>query len=884
MEDYMIYGLRCLNRRNPCGIGETPNFSWKLEGAKNNIFQKKYRIYVWEEEHLLWDTKDVESENTNRIPYQGPTLKTGTSYQWQVISCNNYNQKAVSNKASFVTGVMEDDFWKADWIECGMPKKPLTETTDSGAVFAGIVTSDEYPEGKLDAPVYFRKEFTVSKPVKKVMLYATSLGNYVFRIDGEQVSNLLAPEYTSYKKHVEYQTYDVTHICGQPGRHAMGIILSDGWYSGKIGLMGIGHQYGRDNALLFQMEIVYTDGTRDFVCSDEQMKWNTGGYIYADLFVGEYLDYAKIPKGFDRIGFDDSSWKPVKKKDYGYERISAQSIEPVEIVKRIEPKMIYTPKKELVLDAGENICGYTRFEAETPLGIEIGLEHSEVLDKDGNFLQNIIGQNKNQKDRVRTNDTHTVYEPQFTFHGFRYVKITGLSKVREEDFTICVLSSRMDKTGSFCCSNEKLSKLQENIFRSQQGNMLCVPTDCPQRERAGWTGDMQVYAPTAAFNMDIQAFIGRWLMDMRLEQHEDGQIPHVIPDIASNQYVNGNADSHISSAGWGDACVLVPYALYQAYENVEILKKNYDMMKRWMDYVENKAGEKLCRWGTLFHFGDWLIPSIMAKTHNPMLTALRTKEETALAYLAHTANCMAEIAAVLEKTDDAKHYLDLTRRTREIFSNTYVSPDGKMREPLQGLYVIALAEHMLNPEQKKGAVRELCRLIHEAGDCLDTGFLSVPFLLDVLCENGASDTAFRILFQDEKPGWLFALKWGATTIWENWAAILPDGSRTNSSYNHFAFGCVGDFIYRKIGGLQIEEPGYKKVRIHPDYSCGLDWADVEYDSIHGKISVKWKKEKDKISLNVLLPPNVSGIVHVGERQMEIGNGKYKFSISLGKHF
>lgn len=882
MDNYMIYGLRCLNCRNPCGIGETPTFSWKLKADKNNTFQKKYRICVWEEDRLLWDTTEVESENTNGILYQGSALKTGTSYQWQVTSCSNYGQETVSDRASFVTGIMEDNFWKASWVESGLPKKPLTETTDSGAVFAGMISSDKYPEEKLDPPVYFRKEFTISKPVKKVMLYATSLGNYLFHIDGKQVSNLLAPEYTSYGKHVEYQTYDVTHICDQPGRHAAGIILSDGWYSGKIGLMGIGHQYGKDNALLFQMEIVYEDGTCEFVCSDEQMKWNNGGYIYADLFVGEYLDYAKIPTGFDQIGFDDSAWKPVKKKDYGYKHISAQSIDPVEIVKKIKPTLIYTPKNEAVLDAGENICGYTCFETETPLGIEIGLEHSEVLDKDGNFLQNIMGQNKNQKDRVRTDSDHTVYEPHFTFHGFRYVKITGLPEVREEDFTICVLSSRMDKTGSFCCSNEKLSRLQENIFRSQQGNMLCVPTDCPQRERAGWTGDMEIYAPTAAFNMDIQAFIRRWLTDMRLEQHEDGQIPHVIPDIASNKYVNGSADSHISSAGWGDACVLVPYALYQAYENVEILKNNYGMMKRWMDYVESKAGKSLCEWGTLFHFGDWLIPSIMVQTHNPMLTALRTKEEAALAYLIHTANCMAEIAAVLERTDDAEHYLDLTRHAREVFSKTYVSPDGKMREPLQGLYVLALAEHTLNPEQKKGAVRELCRLIHEAGDSLDTGFLSVPFLLDVLCENGASDTAFRILFQEEKPGWLYALKWGATTIWENWAAVLPDGTRTNSSYNHFAFGCVGDFIYRRIGGLQIEEPGYKKVRIHPDYSCGLDWADVEYDSIHGKISVQWKKETDRILLNVSLPPNVSGIVHVGERQMEIGNGRYEFSIPFEK--
>lgn len=879
MSEYRIYSLRCLNRKSPCGIDEIPRFSWKLEAEKNNTFQREYRIYVWEEEKLVWDSKPVESEDTVGILYEGSALKTGTGYQWQVTSYDNYGHEAVSEKAFFMTGIMEGDFWKADWIESGILKKPLTETTDSGAIFAGIAASDEYPEEKLDMPVYFRKEFITEKPVKKAILYATALGNYVVRIDGEKVSNLLAPEYTAYGKHVEYQTYDISRLLMQPGEHALGVILSDGWYSGKIGLMGIGHQYGRDNALLFQIEIEYEDGTGDRVCSDERMKWNTGGYLYADLFVGEYLDYAKIPENFDRAGFDDSLWKPVIKKNYGYGNICAQSVDPVWIVKEIKPELICTPKKELVLDAGENICGYTRFAAKTPYGVEIGLEHSEVLDAEGNFLQNIIGQNKNQKDRIKTADTYTVYEPEFTFHGFRYVKITGLETVHAEDFTICVLTSRMDTTGSFRCSDERLNRLQENIFRSQQSNMLCIPTDCPQRERAGWTGDMEVYAPTAVFNMDIQAFMKRWLTDMRLEQLPDGQIPHVVPDIDSNRYVNSGGDSaHVSSAGWADACVLVPYALYQAYGKEEVLKENYGMMKKWMDYVENHAGEDLREWGNLFHFGDWLIPSIVAETHNPMLTALWTKEEVSLAYLVHTANCMAEIAAVLGRAEDAEHYLGLAGRARKVFSGSYVTEDGKMRQQLQGLYVVVLAEHMLNQKQQEGAVRELCHLIQEAGDCLDTGFLSVPFLLDTLCDNGASDVAYKVLFQDEKPGWLYALKWGATTIWENWAAVLPDGTRTNSSYNHFAFGCVGDFIYRRIGGLQAEEPGYKKVRINPDYGCGLEWADTSFDSVHGKISVHWEKKGKETILEVVLPPQVSGIVHLKDKQMEISSGRYRFCI------
>lgn len=878
-----VYCLRCLNRNNPRGIGEIPRFSWKLGGEGQDICQKEYRIYVWEEGRLIWDSGFVLSDATFGISYEGPDLKTGTDYSWQVVSCSQNQEQAVSEKAFFSTGIMEENFWHAVWVESGLAKKPLTETTDSGAIFAGMVASREHPEEILDTPVYFRKEFCLRRPVKKAVLYATALGNYAFEVDGVQVSNLLAPEYTSYGKHLEYQTYDVTTLLNASGPHAIGVILADGWYSGKIGLMGIGQQYGRENALLFQLEIVHEDGSKSRVCSDESMRWNTGEYIYADLFVGEYLDQKKAPKGFSKAGFDDSKWRPVRKKEYGYDTVCAQSVDPVWIVKEIKPELIRTPKGEWVLDAGENICGYTKFAVKAPVGTEISLEHSEVLDRDGNFLQNIMGQNKNQKDRIITAESDVVYEPKFTFHGFRYVKVEGLDVVHAEDFTICVLTSRMDSIGSFSCSDQRLNQLEENIFRSQQGNMLCVPTDCPQRERAGWTGDMAVYAPAAVWHMDVQAFLERWLADMRLEQLPDGQIPHVIPDIPSNQYVNGGKETHISSAGWGDACVLVPYVLYQTYGDLSVLQKNYYMMKRWMDYVERCAGEDLCGWGQLFHFGDWLIPSIMASTHNPMITAQRTKEEAALTYLAYTANCMAEIAATLHKTQDAEHYLKLTCRAREVFSKTYVTKDGRMRQPLQGLYVLALAGHMLTEEQESGAIHQLCKLIEAAGDCLDTGFLSVPFLLDVLCEHHAQDVAYRILFQDQKPGWLYALRWGATTIWENWAAILPDGTRTNSSYNHFAFGCVGDFLYRRIGGLWAEEPGYKKVRIRPDYGCGLKWAHTEYDSVYGNISIHWEKQEEEISLEVVLPPNVSGIVHVGERQIEIGSGRYHFSSREKSH-
>lgn len=451
MQEYGIYNLRCLDRRNPKGIDQAPSFSWKLKSTQKDTFQKDYIIKVWCGSEMIWDTGSVESECTDHIAYTGPALQSGTAYRWQITSTDCYGHRAVSERAEFTTGILEEGFWKAEWVQPARERKPVYDVTDSGAIFSGAVHSLEYPEEILDAPVYMRKEFVTGKTVKKAVLYMTALGNYVCEINGYKISNLLAPEYTVYGKHVEYQTYEVTGLLEKPGLHAVGIILADGWYTGKIGLMGIGGQYGTENAVIFQMELQYEDGTVETIYSDGTMKWHTGGYVYADLFVGEYLKEKEIPQNFSSSGFDDTDWEYVETKAYGYDVLCAQSVDPVWCVKEIKPKLLHTPKGETVLDAGENVCGYTRFATATEPGVEIGMEHSEILEQNGNFMQNIMGQNKNQKDRILPSGTWTVYEPQFTFHGFRYVKITGLKEVNAEDFTICVLTSRQDKTGSFRC-------------------------------------------------------------------------------------------------------------------------------------------------------------------------------------------------------------------------------------------------------------------------------------------------------------------------------------------------------------------------------------------------------------------------------------------------
>lgn len=876
---YKIYDLKCDGMAAPLGISHAcPEFSWKLESGRNGVYQTSFRILVYRENKSVWDSGTVKGGSVSGIAYAGEKLETGREYSWKVISTNNYGEEAESESAFFLTGIMEGGFRNAKWIEADQIRKEIKDSTRADLVFSGQLTSREYPEKELNPAVYMRKDFSADGPVKRAVIFAAAHGVYDLQLDGMSVGDILAPEYTSYRKHLEYQTYDVTELL-EEGEHALGCILADGWYTGKIGLLGVGNQYGDKNAFLACLEIEYEDGRKESIGTDESFKWAEGGYIYADLFVGEYFDSRKHPAGFSRAGFDDSEWKNVKTEDYGFDNLTGQSISPVCVLREIKPEVIVTPKGELVLDAGENIAGCTVFDVVAAEGTEIGLEHSEVLDKDGNFLQNIMGQNKNQKDRFICSEGRNSYRPKFTYHGFRYVKVTGLDEIDPADFRILVLGSGLERTGYFETSDPDLNKLQENIYRSQEGNMLIIPTDCPQRERAGWTGDMQVYAPTAAFNMDVKAFLKRWLYDMRLEQLPDGQIPHVIPHIDSNKYIDNSDGKHISSSGWADACVIVPYRLYKAYGDISLLKDNYQMMLAWMDYIKSTADENGI-WGKEeFHFGDWLLPSIIAEYGDPAETSKQTKTEVATAMYAYVSSLMAEIAGILDDSAGKEEFENINAKIKRAFSDEFVHEDGTMNKPLQGLYVMALAMDLVDEKKKPLCIDNLVKLIHENGDHLDTGFLSVPFLLDTLYENGHKELAYKLLMNKSAPSWLYEVKMGATTIWENWLAILPDGTRTNSSYNHFAFGCVGDFMYRRIGGLNAEEAGFKKVRIEPDFDFGPDRTETVFDSVYGKIRIFREKKKDgKTVLEVELPPNTSGILKVPGDEIPLENGRYSFTV------
>ena len=888
---YQIYGEKCSGQREPNCLSGPLFFSWKLKSDRTAVHQRSYQIYICMADGAqIWTSGLCESGQIHNVPYIGPELKSNMDYQWYVRSVSNYGDIAEGKRQFFSTGILRKELWKAKWIEPDYQRRPCEDETEGWKVFAGLMPYLEKPEDKLNPCMYFRREWKLTRKVRQAKIYATAHGIYKLFVNGVPYGIPLAPGYTVYDKYLEYQKYDITESL-QSETLVLGAIVADGWYLGKIGLMGIGNQYGSQLALFLQIMITYEDGSQEVLGTDEQFMAGKGAYMYADLFVGEGYDEGKSPVGWMDPGFSCAEWKPVICKDYGTSHLKGSADEGAAFIRMQDPANIqYSPKGELMIDVGENIAGVLAIEGVAQKGDRITLEYSEVLDQNGNFQRNIMGQNKNQTDVfVAGKDGSFTFLPYFTYHGFQFVRITGIQKEQLLKVKVCVLASNLDKTGDFICSNFKLNQLQKNIFRSQQGNMLYVPTDCPQRERAGWTGDMQIYAPTAVFLMDMEGFLRKWLENMRLEQLKDGQIPHVIPNIPSNMQVVKTKEC--CSSGWGDACVIVPYRLYQAYGDIEILRENYSMMQKWMRYIEKKAGEETPQdygtgtpeskerqkylWNTGFHFGDWLIPSLTKKgASEHMKGAEMTKELVAPAMWAYTTKLMAEISKVLNDKDSYIHYKELRKKICCAYEQEYLLEDGRFKADFQGVYVLALAMDLVSAERKELVLKRLMELIKENQGCLDTGFLSMPFLLDVLCENGKSAEAYSLLYQEKCPSWFYEINKGANTIWESWNNIKENGERGNASYNHFAFGCIGDFIYRRILGVQRTEPGYRKIRIQPDFSCGLEWACGRYESIYGTISVSWSKLREKIVLDIELPPGVTADISAGNIRCQRESGRY----------
>lgn len=833
-EKTTVKDLICEYHTNPLGIDvQKPRLSWKMESTAQNVLQSAYEVKVTDQSgKVIWTTGKVNSDQSVDVVYDGPALKSMQRVSWQVRVWDNAGKTtAWSAPASWEMGILEPESWKASWITLGSE-----------------------PSGKGSKPAqYFRKDFAASKKVKSARAYVTSHGLYQLFLNGKKVSaDLFTPGWTSYKNRIQYQTYDVTSMI-QP-KNSVGAMVGDGWFRGNIGWSSQDGYYGNKLALLAQLQINYTDGTSEMVYTDSNWKVSNGAIISSDIYNGETYDARKEMPGWANAGFNDSQWESVKVLDQPKNILVAPQGVPVKAIEEIKPlKLITTPKGETVLDMGQNMVGWVRLKVQGKSGETVTVKFAEVLDKEGNFYTDNLRSAKCTDHFILKGSGEEVFEPHFTFHGFRFVKLEGLSAQPSLDqVTGVVIHSDMAPTGSFTCSNPMINQLQHNIQWGQKGNFLDVPTDCPQRdERLGWTGDAQVFSMTAAFNFNVAPFYTKWMRDVAADQLPTGRVPHVIPDV-----LKGDG----GSTAWADVTLIVPWTTYLAYGDKRILEVQYPSMKAWVDYMKSRAGESNI-WANDNHFGDWLA---FASNRSDYTGATTEKDLIATAYFSYSSGLLAKVAAIIGKTDDAKKYAQLSDDIKKAFQKEFVAPSGRLVSHTQTAYSLALAFDLLPQDLVPKAAKFLADDVKKMGH-LTTGFVGTPLLCKTLSANGYDELAFMLLNRKDYPSWLYPVTQGATTIWERWDGQKPDGTFQDvgmNSFNHYAYGAIGEWLYRYVAGMDIdtENPGYKHILLAPHPGGGLTNAGVEFNSIYGKVKSAWKLEGSDFVYEVTVPANTTATV------------------------
>ncbi len=843
-QDLSLKDLTTDHKVNPIGIdNKYPGFSWKITESGNNVMQTAYSIRVATDEKfsaskIIWQSGKVESDESILQSYKGPEPMSGQRYFWQVkVWDNKGHESKWSTPAYWETGLLSPKEWKAKWIEM-----------DGDTL-------------RYSPSPHFRKEFLSVKPIAKARVYITSHGFYELHLNGKKVGNqVLTPGWTSYGKRLQYQVYDVTNMLLK-GNNAVGVVLGDGWYRGTLGWGDNWAIYGKKLGVLFQLKISYTDGSEAVIVSDQTWKASNEGAIRMnDIYNGETYDATKKLTGWDNPGYDEKNWQNVQTGNYNNSNLIASEGLPVRKIEEIKPVKIFrTPKGSLIADMGQNMVGWLRLRVSGPRGTVVTLRHAEVLDKYGEFYTENLRVAKCQLTYTLAGTGEEVYEPRFTFMGFRFVEITGFpGELTTDNLTGVVVHSDMPVTGSFECSDPLINQLQHNIQWGQKGNFVDVPTDCPQRdERLGWTGDAQAFCRTAAYNMDVSAFFTKWLKDIAADQKQGGEVPDVIPDILNRQ----GATTAQPSAGWGDVSVIAPWTMYTVYGDKNFLTNQYPSMKAWVEYIRKKAGESYI-WTGGSKYGDWLFYHPPVNNHTEP-DGYTDHDFIATAFYAYSTSLLAEAAKVLGKNDDARMYSDLFNRIKEVFIDEYVTKAGRVGTNSQTSYVLALKFNLLPENLRSKAAAFLVEDIKSRDNHLSTGFLGTPYLCHVLSNNGYTDVAYDLLLQESYPSWLYPVKMGATTIWERW-----DGEKTDStfedpgmnSFNHYAYGAIGDWMYRVSAGIETNGAGYKHIIIQPHPTSKLTYSKASFESSYGTIASGWERKDGKIIVKVKIPVNTTATI------------------------
>ncbi len=842
MAQVSLQRLTVENLSNPIGIGvAAPRFGWQLVSAQRNVRQTAYELQVKDGKTVVWQSGKVASDVSVWVAYAGEVLQSGRLYAWQVRVWDNQGHVSGWMASSFQTALLHETDWTASWIGSILPADTVN----------GIVPM-------------FRKTFSTTKKIASATVSITARGLYEAQINGKRVGTAyLTPGWTSYNKHLQFQTYDVTNLLVS-GQNAIGVLLGSGWYRTRLGWENNQNIYGSQTALLCQLTVHYTDGSIETINSDTSWKTAQSSIRYAEIYNGEVQDTRKQPANWSRVPFDDVAWPNAIVRDAPKTNLVASINEPIRQHETFAPvKVLTTPKGETVLDFGQNLVGWVKLRVQGQAGQTIRLSHVEMLDKTGNLYFDNLRTAKAQATYTLTGNGIETLEPHFTFFGFRYVRVEGITgPIDPANFTAVALYSDMRPTGSFSCSNPLVNQLQKNIQWGQRGNFLDVPTDCPQRdERLGWTGDAEVFSRTASFNFNVNQFFAKWLIDVAADQAETGAVPFVIPNVLKGFAGLGV----VGAAGWSDASIIIPWTMYIAYGDRQTVERQYPSMKAYLNYMRNSAKGDL--WNTGFQFADWL--SYRVDDSKEMIgqkSAITDNYLVAQCFYAYSAQLMAKSARLLGKTDDAAEYDALLARIKAAFQREFMTTSGRLISETQTAYILALQFDMIPEDLRPQAVDRLEANIKSYNYHLTTGFLGTPFLNPVLTRFGKNDVAYKLLLQDTYPSWLFPIKMGATTMWERWDSQKPDStfqSPSMTSFNHYAYGAVGDWMYRTIAGLDTHEAGagYHDIIIKPQPGGGLTSATASLQTNYGLLSSGWTIQNGQFRLEVEIPANTSATVY-----------------------
>lgn len=830
-----IQSLTTEYQNHPLGMDEKmPRFSWVMISDCPNTRQKSRRLIVKQLDETVWDSGLVEEENSHLVQYEGIGLEPCTEYQVFLEITDNHGNVAAAS-AKFETGLMEPARIQANWITHG------------------------YPDETEPCPVY-EKTFEVTGHPVKARIYASALGVYFLEVNGQKVGDaFMAPGWTNYKKRLQYQAYDITPLLTPGTENVLHITTANGWYKGELGFIVQPNHYGTRTAAIAQVSILYEDGREETFGTDTSWQYGTGPIRYAEIYHGETIDH-NIPLKMD--GF-------AKNFVHAKNMLIAQECEMVRVTKQLKPVASFvTPNNEKVLDFGQNLVGVVRAKLNCAPGTRITLKHAEVLDREGNFYTTNLR-------AARATDTFVcaggeeAFTPSFTFHGFRYLQVIGLEgDINPDDFTALVLHSDLLETGSFECSDSSVNRLQQNIQWGQRGNYLDIPTDCNQRdERLGWTGDTQVFAATACFNMRSIRFLSKWLNDLNSEQTLEYGVPGVVPNIL------GEAEG---SAAWGDAATIVPWTLYQAYGDKRMLKRHYPGMKLWVEYIRSKAQNNL--WQSGFQYGDWL-----ALDKEELVDRVGATDVyfLASAFFAKSTELVIRAAQALGEEDDVRQYQTLYQDIVDAFRREYITSTGRLVSETQTACVLALHFNLVQPEHRPRVIESLRKNIARHNNHLVTGFVGTPYLCITLSDNDLNDLAGEIFLKHDHPSWLYAVDLGATTIWERWDSMKRDGTFDESgmnSFNHYAYGAIGEWMYTRLAGIIPVSPGYKTIQIKPLPVRGITWIKAHTDTPYGRVFVSWQCKNYLFSADISIPANTSAQIYLPgwDEALEVGSGDYHF--------